>query len=47
MQIYAAYIAVLAAYSPGLYFLYKAKYTSRFPLLAFCFIGLFLFNAAG
>ena len=41
------YLAVLVAYLPGLVVLFKSRNVWSFPLLAFTFLGMFLFNFVG
>lgn len=42
-----SYIIVLLSYFPGLYYIFKYNEINRLPLVVFCFLGLFLFNALG
>jgi hypothetical protein len=41
------YILVLSAYIPGLIGIFKFKFYGKFPLLLFCFFGMFVFHALG
>jgi hypothetical protein len=47
MIIATSYLAVLLAYAPGIYCLLRFKRCARFPIVVFCFLGLFFFNAVG
>lgn len=41
------YLLVLIAYLPGFWYIWRNPHTGSLPVLLFCFIGMFLFNAFG
>ncbi len=41
------YLITLLVYVPGLVYAIKIEKISRYPILLFCFIGMFIFNALG
>ena len=43
----ALYLITLFVYVPGLIYALKIEKISRYPILLFCFIGMFIFNALG
>lgn len=47
MKEFGSYFIVLLAYLPGIIALWRWKWLWRLPLITFCFLGLFVFNAAG
>ncbi|MCA9114917.1 MAG: hypothetical protein KDA79_07495 [Planctomycetaceae bacterium] len=42
-----AYIVILLVYLPGLWLVFRSRTAGRLPLITFCFLGQFLFNAVG
>lgn len=41
------YLITLLVYLPWLFYAIKTKKISKFPIISFCFLGLFVFNAVG
>lgn len=47
MESWLLYAAIVLAYVPGLIAIVKLDYIGRLPIVLFCFLGLFVFNALG
>lgn len=46
-SIFFYYFLVLLAYVPGIIGIFRFKFYGKFPLILFCFVGMFVFHAAG
>jgi hypothetical protein len=47
VEIWLLYAAIVLVYVPGLIAIVKLDYIGRLPIVLFCFLGLFVFNALG
>lgn len=44
---YLLYILVLTAYAPGIIYIIRYREIFIYPIISFCFLGMFIFNAVG